>query len=157
MQDYVVELLDAVERAVPALRALTDEESRRSPAAGKWSPREVIGHLVDSASHNHQRFVRAQLQDDLVFPGYDQGAWVRVQRYADAPWDELVTLWAGFNRHIARVMESVHPDTLARPRARHNLHELAWVPVSPTRRRRSITLCAIMWAICSTTCGRCSG
>src|SRR5262245_1187894 len=129
MSDYVSTLVTTVERAVPLLRALGDEGSRRHPAPGKWSPREVIGHLVDSASNNHQRFVRAQLQDDLVFAGYDQAVWVALQRYGDAPWDELVTLWATFNRHIARVMALVPADLRLRPRERHNLHELAWMPV----------------------------
>jgi len=128
-RDFVADLLTAVERAVPALMALGDERSRAHPAPGKWSPREVVGHLVDSASNNHQRFVRAQLQDDLVFPGYDQSAWVRLQRYAESPWDDLVALWAGFNRHIAQVMAAAPEDQLTRPRPRHNLHELAWVAV----------------------------
>ncbi len=129
-RDFAVDLLSAIDRAVPPLLALGDEGSRRHPAPGKWSPREVIGHLVDSASNNHQRFVRAQFQDDLVFPGYEQAAWVQVQRYAESPWEELVALWAGFNRHIARVMDAVPHDVLTRPRAHHNLHELAWVPVA---------------------------
>jgi hypothetical protein len=128
-RDVVADLLTAVERAVPALLALGDERSRVHPAPGKWSPREVIGHLVDSASNNHQRFVRAQLQDDLVFAGYDQEAWVRLQRYAESPWEDLVALWAAFNRHIAHVMASAPEDQLTRPRLRHNLEDLAWVPV----------------------------
>ena len=130
MREFVVDLLSAVDRATPALVELGDERSRRHPAPDKWSPREVIGHLIDSASNNHQRFVRAQFQDGLLFSGYDQAAWVRVQRYAHAPWEELIALWAGFNRHIARVMADVPEEELARPRARHNLDELAWVPVA---------------------------
>src|SRR5438132_1334608 len=129
MRDFVDDLRNTVARATPPLTAVGDERSRRHPAPGKWSPREVIGHLIDSASNNHQRFVRAQLQDDLIFPGYDQAEWVRIQRYADARWDELVALWAGFNRHIARVMDAAPLDALTRPRARHNLDALAWVPV----------------------------
>ena len=128
-RDFVVDLLSAVDRAVPALLALGDERSRAHPAPGKWSPREVIGHLVDSASNNHQRFVRAQLQDDLIFPGYEQEAWVRLQRYAESPWRDLVALWAGFNRHIAHVMAAAPEEQLTRPRPRHNLHELASVAV----------------------------
>ena len=128
-RDFVNDLLTAVERAVPALLALGGERSRARPAPGKWSPREVIGHLVDSASNNHQRFVRAQLQDDLVFDGYEQEAWVRLQRYADSPWEDLVALWAGFNRHIAHVMVAAADDQLTRPRPRHNLDELAWTAV----------------------------
>jgi hypothetical protein len=121
-------LLQSIERAVPALLAIDEDASRRQPRPGAWSPREVIGHLIDSASNNHQRFVRAQFQEDLVFPGYDQDAWVRVQRYAESSWHELVTLWAAFNRHIAHVMDAVPADARDRARSRHNLHELAWVP-----------------------------
>jgi hypothetical protein len=128
-RDFVVELSSTIDRAVPALVALGDDRSRTHPAPGKWSPREVIGHLIDSASNNHQRFVRAQLQDDLVFPGYEQEAWVRLQRYAESPWDELVAFWAGFNRHIARVMAAAPDDQLTRLRHRHNLDDLASVPV----------------------------
>jgi len=129
MRDVVVDLETTVSRAVAALAALGDERSRRHPAPGKWSPREVIGHLIDSASNNHQRFVRAQLQDDLIFPGYDQEAWVRIQRYADAGWDDLVALWAALNGHIARVMAAASEEAIARPRPFHNLHELAWAPI----------------------------
>jgi hypothetical protein len=89
----------------------------------------VIGHLIDSASNNHQRFVRAQFQEDLIFSGYEQDAWVSLQRYRDAPWDELIALWCSFNLHIARVMEAVPKDERVRLRARHNLDELAWKPV----------------------------
>jgi broad specificity phosphatase PhoE len=129
MREFAADLRQTVARAEPLLAALGDERSRRHPAPGKWSPREVIGHLIDSASNNHQRFVRAQLHDDLIFPGYDQAAWVWIQRYMDAPWDDLIALWSGFNRHIARVMDTAPDDDLTRPRVRHNLDELAWVPV----------------------------
>jgi len=89
-----------------------------------------VGHLVDSASNNHQRFVRARFQDDLVFPGYAQDDWVRAQRYCDEPWSDLLALTRSFNLHIAHVMETTPENELLRPRIRHNLHEIAWAPVS---------------------------
>ncbi|NUO63508.1 MAG: DinB family protein [Gemmatimonadaceae bacterium] len=110
----------------PRLRAISADASSRRPAPGKWSPREIVGHLIDSASNNHQRFVRARWQDDLVFQGYAQDEWVALQRYQDTPWDELLDLWAAFNLHIARVMAVVPEDVRLRPRARHNLDEIAW-------------------------------
>ena len=128
-QDYLTHLLTLIETATPQLHAISDEASAQRPAPGKWSPREIIGHLIDSASNNHQRFVRAQLQDDLVFPGYEQDAWVAVQRYQQAPWRELVELWAAFNRHIARVMEEATESVRMKPRALHNLHQLAFKPL----------------------------
>jgi hypothetical protein len=116
---YVDELRHAVNEATPKLLALGERSSAR-PGPQKWSPREIIGHLVDSASNNHGRFVRGQLQEDLVFPGYAQEDWVRIGRYQDAPWDELVGLWRAFNLQIARVMEGTPADIRTRPRARHS-------------------------------------
>jgi hypothetical protein len=129
MPEYVAELRQAIEQATPLLRGMSEERSRLRPRPGKWCPREVIGHLIDSASNNHQRFVRAQFQDDLVFSGYEQDAWVSVQRYRDAPWEDLIALWSSFNLHIARIMDFAPIDERVRLRPLHNLHELAWKPV----------------------------
>jgi hypothetical protein len=115
----------ALAAAEPALRAISEVDSAKSPAAGKWSPRQVIGHLIDSASNNHQRFVRGALRDDLVFPGYAQDDWVDLQRYDTTAWAELLTLWGAFNRHIVRVMSSVPADVRMKVRERHNLDEVA--------------------------------
>ncbi|HKC24674.1 MAG TPA: DinB family protein [Thermoanaerobaculia bacterium] len=120
------DLVAVVEAAAPRLLALSDDEAARPREPGKWSAKEVIGHLVDSASHNHQRFVRAQLADALVFPGYEQDAFVKAQRYAERPWDELVGLWRGYNLHIAHVISGIPEDVRERERARHNLHEIAF-------------------------------
>ncbi len=133
MQDYVRDLIDTANEAEPALLALGDAASARRPAPGKWSRRETLGHLIDSASNNHRRFVVAPPGAHLVFDGYDPDEWVAAGHYQDAPWPDLVTLWAAFNRQLARVMAAVAPDDLTRPRARHNLHELAWQPFSVDR------------------------
>lgn len=114
--------------AEPLLREISDADSARQPGPGEWSPRQVIGHLIDSASNNHQRFVRAALQDDLVFPGYAQVQWVALQRYDSADWSDLLTLWLAFNRHLASVMCSVPVEARLRVRARHNLDEIAANP-----------------------------
>jgi hypothetical protein len=126
MQEYVTRLRLLVEENEPRLLALPDSATAARPGPGRWAPREVLGHLIDSASNNHQRFVRAQWQDSLVFAGYDQEAWVVLQKYESAPWEELVALWRGFNLHLAWVMEVTPEETRLRPRAEHNLHQIAW-------------------------------
>jgi DinB superfamily len=131
MSTAEAELREVVASVTPRLLRLSEADASRPPAPGKWSPKEVIGHLIDSASNNHQRFVRAGFTEDLVFPGYQQEKWVEAQRYASAPWAELVGLWSGFNQHLARVIEATPLDVRQKPRARHNLHELAWTPVPP--------------------------
>lgn len=123
------DLREAVESAAPRLAALSEEEAGRPLAPGKWSAKEVIGHLIDSVAHNHQRFVRARFIDHLEFVGYEQDRWVAEQRYGAVPWAELVTLWRLYNRHLARVIEGTPPGVGASPRTRHNLDEIAWKPV----------------------------
>ncbi len=77
--------------------------------------KEILGHLIDSAANNHQRFVRAQLVSPLVLDGYDGDAWVALQRYRERPWSELVDLWAAMNRHVAVVIEGAEAAKLQTP------------------------------------------
>jgi hypothetical protein len=128
-ENYIDDLKRSVEEAAPKLIALGEASAAR-PAPGKWSPREIIGHLVDSASNNHQRFVRGQFQDELVFPGYAQEDWVAAGRYADAPWEDLVTLWRTFNLQLVRVMAGMPDEVRLRPRANHSLAAIG-VEVAP--------------------------
>lgn len=121
-------LRTALAAAEPLLRGISDSQSAEPLAPGKWSARQVIGHLIDSAGNNHQRFVRAGLQDDMIFPGYAQEQWVELQRYQQAPWPELLTLWSAFNRHLADVMAAIPSEARERVRSRHNLDEIATYP-----------------------------
>jgi hypothetical protein len=119
-------LTAAVERATPKLLALSEASVSEPRAPGEWCPKEIIGHLIDSATNNHGRFVRAQLRDDLLFEGYDGERWVEAQRYSDAVWTELVALWRGLNVHVARVIENAPQDVRDAERARHNLDQIAF-------------------------------
>ena len=131
MKDVLEEFVRTVEEASARLLSLTDAQASVPLAEGKWSAKEVIGHLVDSASNNHQRFVRAQLKDDLVFEGYAQDEWVRVQAYREEPWPLLVNLWKFYNLHLAHVMAAAPEAARTRKRARHNFHQIGFAPVSP--------------------------
>jgi len=109
-------IADQLERAIEAahliFRSLTDETVSTRPAADRWTIKEVLGHLVDSAANNHQRFVRAQFVSELVFPKYEQNDWVRSQHYNDVEWNTLVGLWTAYNRHLAHVIRHVDPRAL---------------------------------------------
>jgi hypothetical protein len=123
-------LRQIVNEQAPKLLAIPEARTTASRAPGKWSAKQIIGHLIDSASNNHQRFVRARFTDDLVFLRYEQEAWVDVQGYADAEWPSLVSLWREFNLHIARVIERTPAEEAERPRTRHNLDQIGMEKVS---------------------------
>jgi hypothetical protein len=130
MEDVLEEFVRTVEEASARLLSMTEREAAAPLAEGKWSAKEVVGHLVDSASNNHQRFVRAQLKENLVFEGYAQDEWVRVQAYGDEPWPHLVNLWKFYNLHLAHVCGRAPEAERLRPRREHNLHEIGWAPAS---------------------------
>jgi hypothetical protein len=98
-----------IAREEPRLRAIGPEAAAAARAPGKWSIAQVLGHLIDSAANNHQRFVRAQLVENLVISGYAQNEWASTQAYDREPWNDLIDLWASFNRHLAHVVQHV-PD-----------------------------------------------
>jgi DinB family protein len=101
-----------VANALPLLAAISEESAAYKPAPDKWSRKEILGHLIDSAANNHQRFVRLQLEREISLPGYEQDGWVRVSGYQNRPWTEIVALWAAYNRHLATIIESLDPSTL---------------------------------------------
>lgn len=98
----LLRLAAILDSAPPLLRAIPSERAGASLAPGKWSPREELGHLVDSASNNHQRLVRGQLEDRPAMPGYDGNAWVRLHGYQTREWGGIIDLWLAFNRQLLR-------------------------------------------------------
>jgi hypothetical protein len=106
------ELSRAIDSAEAGLRQVSEIDSMTPVLAGGWSRKQVIGHLIDSASNNHQRFVRAMLADALEFPGYDQAGNVRVQVVQEADWLLLVSLWASYNRYLAHILAQLPEDKL---------------------------------------------
>jgi hypothetical protein len=112
MRELSDQLRCLVDAAEPGLRQIPESESMRPALPGGWSRKQVLGHLIDSASNNHQRFVRAMLQPSLDFPGYDQEGNIRVQAVQEADWALLVSLWAAYNRYLAHLIAHIPPSQL---------------------------------------------
>jgi hypothetical protein len=103
-------MLAAIERLRFAVRTLpgvlagfSDAESELRPSPERWTKKEVLGHLIDSASNNHQRFVRGQIAAGQDSPGYEQEQWVRIQSYQSARWSNLIDLWRAHNTHLLHI------------------------------------------------------
>jgi DinB family protein len=107
------DLKKTVDDALSKLRAIPDGSAAEPRAPGKWSRKQIIGHLIDSASNNHQRFVRAQQTTSLSFPPYEQNHWVASQHYNDRSWNDLVALWHAYNSHLAHVIANIDDRHLA--------------------------------------------
>jgi len=100
--------------APPRLVDISEDEASPS-APGRWSKKQILGHLIDSAANNHQRFVRAQLAASYEGPSYEQEQWVAAQNYATESWPDLVNLWLLYNRHLLHVMRAMPEAPLATP------------------------------------------
>jgi hypothetical protein len=106
------ELTRLIDVSEAGLLKISEDGSRAPIRPGGWSPKQVIGHLIDSASNNHQRFVRAALQGSLEYPGYDQEGCVRLQAVQEMPWPALIALWASYNRYLAHIIAHLPENAL---------------------------------------------
>jgi hypothetical protein len=98
------------ESASAATGRLSEKEWREPYATGKWTRLEVLGHLVDSAAQNHQRFARALHQESIMMASYEGDAQVRVQHYAEAPIVALAQTWRAYNGLLRFVLAQISTD-----------------------------------------------
>jgi hypothetical protein len=113
MVDVAADLRAELESAAPRLRALSEAQATADRGAGKWIRKEILGHLIDSAANNVQRFVRAAAVDPFIWPGYDQNAWVAVNQYRARPWAEVIDLWLALNRQVVHLIATTPADRLS--------------------------------------------
>ncbi len=95
------------------LEGLSDEKYAWKREPGKWSKKEILGHLVDSAMNNIRRFIVAQYEDSPIIL-YQQDLWVKITDYQHYPTRDLITLWNLLNRHICIVLTNMSPDITRR-------------------------------------------
>jgi hypothetical protein len=126
MEEWIADFRQLVEETELRLLSLSESQSSQPLAPGKWSAKQTVGHLIDSAANNHQRFVRGQFTDDLMFPGYNQEEWISSQHYDDEPWQFLLTLWKSYNLHLAHIMAATPAGVRHQPRQRHTLDKIAF-------------------------------
>ncbi len=113
MKNIANEIRSVVNQASERLALMTPGQVSRKETPNSWSKKEVLGHLIDSATNNHQRFVRACSNAAAAFPTYQQEDWIRVQRYNESDWGTLLELWSAYNRHLSDVIERIPQDALS--------------------------------------------
>ncbi len=103
-----ITLMDLIDKWQPCLSRISEAESEEVVGT-QWTRKQVLGHLIDSAANNHQRFVRLQQGNLAGFPGYEQEQWVNAGNYNKNTWANLLGLWVQYNRQLAIVIESIDP------------------------------------------------
>lgn len=109
-----IERLEYLCRAIPPLlKNITEEDFSFKPLPGKWSKKEILGHLIDSATNNHQRFVRAQFEDIPVIR-YDQNKWNEFSYYQYINTGQLIGFWSFYNQQLLELVKLIPPAGLKR-------------------------------------------
>ena len=99
--------LRAILAALPGrLAAISNERAGAKPAPESWSAKQELGHLIDSAANNHQRIVRAQLENNLALPSYDGDRWVDIHGYQNREWSDLIASWRNGNSQLLAAAEA---------------------------------------------------
>jgi DinB superfamily len=89
-------------------------ELNRKPAPNKWSKKEILGHLIDSAANNHHRFIKAQFEKEpFIIVAYEQDYWVNIQKYNEVDSKYLVELWRLYNQHIHWIISNFPNEKLS--------------------------------------------
>ena len=97
---------------MPALiAAIPEKELSEKSIAGKWSKKEILGHLIDSATNNHQRFIRCQFETNPVIV-YDQNKWNHYNSYQNTDGNQIVILWQYYNLHLIEVIKNISVENL---------------------------------------------
>lgn len=105
--DLLSSLAQTIERELPNLRGLTDEQASIPRAPGKWSAKQELGHLIDSAANNHIRFVVGALEPQFRGPRYAQDDWVKLHGYSAMQWRAIVDFWFAYNNFLAGLIERI--------------------------------------------------
>lgn len=115
MKNIANQIYEMVGKIEPQLRRMTEEDLRYKSSPDEWSKKEILGHLIDSAANNHQRFIRAVYHVADQFPTYDQVEWVKIQKYNEIPSRTLIAFWVAYNIHLCHVIDCIPSDAESSP------------------------------------------
>jgi hypothetical protein len=115
MKDIANQIYEIVRKIEPQLSRMKEDGLGYKSSPDEWSKKEILGHLIDSAANNHQRFVRAVYHVADQFPAYDQVEWVKIQKYNEISWTTLVAFWVAYNIHLCHVIDCIPSDAESSP------------------------------------------
>jgi hypothetical protein len=99
-----------LQRFPPKFRSLGDSEVSEKSFPNKWSKKEILGHLIDSATNNHHRFIRAINDPGITrIERYDQDLWVKQNNYQNIPAEVILVFWSSYNNHLLNFFINLPP------------------------------------------------
>lgn len=129
MNKNAIERLQRICDTIPELlKAIPHDEMHRKSSAEKWSKIQIIGHLIDSAFNNHQRFIRAQYEQ-IPFIVYNQNEWNVLNAYEQKNITSTIDLWKSLNCHLIHVYSQINSENLTKlcNTGDKDLHTIEWL------------------------------
>jgi hypothetical protein len=114
MIQETINRLDHLLKTIPSLlEQIPEAEFKAKASPEKWSQQEIVGHLIDSATNNHQRFIRIQSENDPKIV-YEQDECVKLNHYNELSKDHLIKFWTVYNTHLLEVIKRIPEENLKR-------------------------------------------
>jgi len=127
MKETIQQLEAIIYKYYPLLTALKEDQLDYRYAPGKWSKKEEIGHLIDSAQNNIRRFIEAQYQTEPPTIVYNQDEWVKLGDYAGYQPGDILKLWLLLNRHIIVILKQMPEEKYGNTCFRREAHTIEWL------------------------------
>ena len=126
MKTIAAELNNVIDKHLSGLQAMPESKYTYKHSPRKWSKKEILGHLVDSAQNNIRRFIVAQYEDCPRIV-YSQDDWVSITNYQEYSLPDLISLWYLLNKHICHVLRYVPENSENRESETSDLHSIRWL------------------------------
>jgi len=120
------ELDQIIDQNLPALQIIPEEKFQYKPSPTKWSRKEILGHMVDSAQSNIRRFIVSQYEEQPKIV-YNQDKWVAITNYQQYSLPDLISLWYLVNKHICHLLRNITPEMAERKVQTEDLHTVQWL------------------------------
>jgi DinB superfamily len=126
MHSLSTQLESIIDQHLPTLQAMSENEFAFKPSPAKWSKKEILGHLIDSAQNNIRRFIVAQYEDEPKIV-YNQDRWVAITGYQQ--WDSarIIQLWYSLNKQVCQIWRNMPTEMYRRNCLTQSLHSIEWL------------------------------
>ena len=111
IKNSIKKLNHLIDNVAKKINEISDEELSTKPFPNKWSKKEIIGHLIDSAVNNHSRIIRAQYEDTPEIT-YDQNNWNKLNFYQSIKSNQLISFWKMYNKHLLQIINRIPVESL---------------------------------------------
>lgn len=126
MKQTIEELESIIRKYKPLFETVSDVQWQAKPMPGKWSKKEELGHLIDSAQSNIRRFIVGQYEDQPYIV-YAQDKWVAISNYQNYKLKDLINLWTLINKHICVILRNTSAEKAEKLVKTQAIHSIEWL------------------------------